>query len=436
MRALTAGIINMKRIITSIFFVLLFASTASADRTIYTGETTAAERRIPIYLVEATDGETPETGVTISGGECRISKNGGTSANCAGSVVENETGLYYYQASTGDIDTLGYVTVRILDSAADVFIGTAEIVAYDPTDAQWTVDIAANGILPTSYAPRNTAQAYTATSLQMASVENFADNVLKDNSAVVITGGGSTIIGQVRCIRANTSSDDTITVDTFSPVLSGTVTYDIIPAPGCTITSGMTDPSYITEIANTISGTAVTIAAGGLTGASIGDGSFSSAKFATGFLTSTGIQDGAFVVGKFADGFLTANKIADNALTANKLATNAIGADEISADAVTKIALGVASGGGAKTAQSATTLQVVLASSDAYGTNALANHNSIYIESATLGKGQVRCIKSNTNTAGANRVTLSEAFRIAPTAPITYRIIQTPNCNTEAWSHH
>ena len=47
-------------------------------------EGTAARRRFPVYLVDATDGITPETGE--SGGQPQISKVGGAWANTTASV--------------------------------------------------------------------------------------------------------------------------------------------------------------------------------------------------------------------------------------------------------------------------------------------------------------------------------------------------------------
>ena len=424
----------MKRILLQICSILFFTSVALAERNIYTGETTAAERGVPVRLVDATDNETEETGITISGAECRVCKNGVTAscANCAGTWLEAENGIYEYRATAGEIDTLGSITVRINDTAANVFVGTANIVAYDPTDSQWTVDVAASGIPYNAYAARGTAQSVDATHIQLASAEALGDDIPNGGVAVMITSA-TLGTGQVRCIRDYVSSTDTALVDTWTVTPTGTITYDLIPAPDCTINDTTLASSAGTEIATAVGAVGVTVAAGGITNSSLADGAISAGKIASAAFTNAKFGSGAITGDTIADSSLTSAKFGANFITEAGIADDAITAAQLSSTAVDEIATGVSVGGGAKTAQSATTLEVVLAASETYGANTLANHNSIWIESATLGKGQVRCIKSNTNTTSANKVVLSEAFRIQPTGTIQYRIIQTPNCNKETW---
>lgn len=124
----------MKRLL---MLLVLVASTAEAQVMIAQSESTAALRRVPIVLVDVTDGYTPETGIVIAANndsdcgdstdECCISKNGGTEVYCAGTLTHIYNGLYYYEATAGEVDTLGYITVRINDSAARQFTGSADI---------------------------------------------------------------------------------------------------------------------------------------------------------------------------------------------------------------------------------------------------------------------------------------------------------------------
>lgn len=83
------------------------------------------------------------------------------------------------------------------------------------------------------------------------------------------------------------------------------------------------------------------------------------------------------------------------------------------------------------TAQSVGTNTIRLAASETYGDNALADHNSIWIEGATTGKGQVLCVKSN--VASNDTVTMVSNWKIALTGTVTYRVVWTPNCNTAKW---
>jgi hypothetical protein len=98
-------------------------------------EATAAQRRVPMYLVDSGDGITPETGVTISAGDLKISKNGGAEANHAGTLTEVAGGNYYYEATAGELDTVGYITLRLSKSGIRVFNACAQVVAFDPYDA-------------------------------------------------------------------------------------------------------------------------------------------------------------------------------------------------------------------------------------------------------------------------------------------------------------
>lgn len=110
-------------------------------------EATASHRRIPFYMVNDIDGKTPQLGLTFSGSEIVVSKNGAAESNFAGTATEVGGGLYYYQFTQGELDTLGYITVRFVKTSVRVFIGTHQVGAvnvYDQTagvlDVPNTVD--------------------------------------------------------------------------------------------------------------------------------------------------------------------------------------------------------------------------------------------------------------------------------------------------------
>ncbi len=99
-------------------------------------EGTAARRRIPIWLVDATDGIAAETGVT---GTPRISKNGGASTAATNTITEvdstNMPGLYYLELTAAEANTLGQVFASFKTAATAQWHGSAQIVDYDPFDA-------------------------------------------------------------------------------------------------------------------------------------------------------------------------------------------------------------------------------------------------------------------------------------------------------------
>lgn len=90
-------------------------------------ESTAAQRRIPLYLVDATDGFTPETGLSFSAGDLKLSKNGAAEANHGGSVTEMAGGLYYYEATQGELDTVGFLSVRVAKTGVRAFVALCEV---------------------------------------------------------------------------------------------------------------------------------------------------------------------------------------------------------------------------------------------------------------------------------------------------------------------
>jgi len=121
-------------------------------------EATAARRRIPVLLVDITDGFTPEVGVVTP--TINISKNGATVATGAGTWAEIGNGQYYYEFTTGEVDTLGWVAVNIEKATVSRdYNAVVQIMAYDALDsvrlgltALPNVAAGANGGLPTGNA--------------------------------------------------------------------------------------------------------------------------------------------------------------------------------------------------------------------------------------------------------------------------------------------
>lgn len=92
-------------------------------------ETTAARRRIPVLLVDATDGYTPKTGQTAP--TVTISKNGATAATGTGTWTEIGNGQYYYEFASGEVDTLGWIAVNVQKTACRQYNAVVQVMAYD-----------------------------------------------------------------------------------------------------------------------------------------------------------------------------------------------------------------------------------------------------------------------------------------------------------------
>ena len=115
-------------------------------------EATAEQRRILVYLVDDTDGKTPVTGVTISTGDAKISKNGAAEVDHEGTLTELGGGLYYYEFTTGEVDTLGFISLRLIKTGVRTFVTVGQVDARGsaimtrlgaPTGASIAADIAA-----------------------------------------------------------------------------------------------------------------------------------------------------------------------------------------------------------------------------------------------------------------------------------------------------
>lgn len=86
-------------------------------------ESVAARRRFYLYLVDATDAITPETGET--GGQPQLSKNGAAWANTSGVLVHVGNGTYYVELTAAELDTKGHIAVRYKSANTVEFSRTA-----------------------------------------------------------------------------------------------------------------------------------------------------------------------------------------------------------------------------------------------------------------------------------------------------------------------
>tara|TARA_R110000868_G_scaffold13161_11_gene61897 strand:- start:324 stop:989 length:666 start_codon:yes stop_codon:yes gene_type:complete len=92
-------------------------------------ESTAARRRIPVLLVDSTDGFTPKTGQTAP--TITISKNGATAVSGAGTFTEVANGVYYYEFTVGEADTLGWIALNVQKATCRQYNAIIQVMAYD-----------------------------------------------------------------------------------------------------------------------------------------------------------------------------------------------------------------------------------------------------------------------------------------------------------------
>lgn len=95
-------------------------------------EGTAARRRFPVYLVDATDGITAETGE--SGGQPQISKAGGGWGDTTATLTAIGNGYYYVELTATELDTLGPFAVRYKSANTAEFNMDGTVVAINIHD--------------------------------------------------------------------------------------------------------------------------------------------------------------------------------------------------------------------------------------------------------------------------------------------------------------
>jgi hypothetical protein len=214
-------------------------------------------------FVDATDGVTAETGLTLSQADVRLKKNGGAWAqkNDSNACTHEENGWYECALNTTDTDTVGILVVNISESGALpvwVRFQVIEEAVYDqdyvaagtgrrPADVtHWTGSdlLTGTGPLPAlGILDRGNLQADSTTTNQLRSAAAFADDELV--GATNILYSATTGAGQ-RCLVSDyVGSTDTATC---SPALvtdpTGTVRYELY---GTAAAAGITAPDASTN---------------------------------------------------------------------------------------------------------------------------------------------------------------------------------------------
>lgn len=491
----------MKRLLTLLFFLLFAASFAHADIPVQTGQTSMC---FQVHAWKKSDG-TDFTGLAYntSGMACSYHREASGATATAITMASSTLGTYTSGAfkeissslSPGNYEfcppdaafasgmsgpkTVVFTCYGVTDMATIVLrvqvaaptnttawngssVATPTNSGYPLVDihsgtgtnqlqvVSGMVGIAPAGIPYNAYAARGTAQSATGTTLRLASAEAFADDEPNDNSAACIVSA-TTGAGQCQCIRDYVSSTDTATVDTWVTTPTGTITYDIIPAPSCTIktttfASGAingaaiaTDAIGALEIADsaidagaiaTDSIGASEIAADAIGSSEIAADAVGSSEIAADAIGASEIAADAIGGSEIATDAIGALEISDSAIDAGAIAADAIASSEIATTAVTEIAQGGLTQEDG-TAQAVGTKTIRLASAETYQDDALNDNNSIWVVNSTNGKGQVLCVCDY--ASATDQATLCKNWPILPTGTITYRVVRTPNCNPLKW---
>lgn len=161
-------------------------------------ESVQARKRTYIYLVDATDGKTPETGVT--GPTIYITKGAGTPGTHSGTFGEisaaNMPGWYYYEWHSTEIDTLGINGLRVVKSGTSAeFAAEIPIVAYDPYSATnlglTGIPTGSPGTLTGMMLKSDMFQSVTAYGTWTSTTANLTENPYGCGMIVVTTSSGT-----------------------------------------------------------------------------------------------------------------------------------------------------------------------------------------------------------------------------------------------------
>jgi len=229
-------------------------------------EATAARRRIPVLLVDITDGFTPETGVVTP--TINISKNGATVASGAGTWTEIGNGQYYYEFTAAEVDTLGWIAVNIEKvSVSRDFNAVVQIMAYDYAAAT-NLGLTAIPAVATGSAGAIPTTGTGANQIQVNGSGAISTVVSVSGSVGSVTGNvGGNLVGSVGSLTV-TAVDNIWNEPTSSLTVVGSIGKLLVDNVNATISSRATDAGVWTNATRTLTaGTNIVLAKGtGITG--------------------------------------------------------------------------------------------------------------------------------------------------------------------------
>ena len=353
-------------------------------------EGTAARRRIPILLVDATDGYTPETGITTP--TIKVSKNGGTQATGTGTFTEIGTGQYYYEFASGEVDTLGWVTFNLQKAGCRDYNAIIQVMAYDAMDAVRlgltalpNANAASAGGLLTSgtgsHQINASAGVVDANTIQISGDATAADNLeaAADGTGYNLGGGSivaASVSGAVNSVTTGvtvaTNNDKTgyslATAPPTAAAIADAVWDETLAdhlntgstGAGLNAAGAAGDPwstalpgaygagtagkivgdNLNATVSSRLASADISLSGGAVTVGTLNSGVITSTSFASQAIVGTAIQDGAISANKIGTGAITSGKFASGAITADAIAAGAISVSEIADGAITATKFG------------------------------------------------------------------------------------------------
>lgn len=184
-------------------------------------ESTAVRRTIAIQASNSAD-NTPYTS-GLSGADLKISKAGAAEASSAGTATHLGGGLYKYEFTAGEVDTLGFLSVRISKIGVWGDSYTSQVVTFDPYGA-WSQNMDASvssRVAQASYAAPSTLMTEPDT-VETGWTLQQAIRIILSSAAAKLSGAGTGT--EVFRNVTDTKNRITATVDTSGNRTA--ITYD------------------------------------------------------------------------------------------------------------------------------------------------------------------------------------------------------------------
>lgn len=225
-----------------LFLAVLFPAIAQAQFQLSATDIANSNFRIPVRMVDVTDGETGEPGLTPT---CTRSINGAAFASCTGTITGIGEGNYYFTPAAAE-QAPGFYVIKVADATSKTFWGTYRV---------------SSGISDRDFA-LSQLTAESGTTLTLAANAVALDNQFV-GSLLAVYDFTTKALEAKSCITSSANTGETVvTADDISGQITGAGGsadyYAIIPDAGCaarvsfmatnTLTAAAVAPDVASEI--------------------------------------------------------------------------------------------------------------------------------------------------------------------------------------------
>lgn len=193
----------------------------------YLKQNTAVTLKVGPFL-DSTDGNTPETALTITNTEVRLSKNGAdiVGKNEASSLTHDELGWYDCPVNATDINTLGRLDLMVHEAGALQVWHQYMVVPANVWDSLFGADALQVHAVEMSddliTAAVIATDAIGSNELATAAVNEIRDAILSDSTAFAGANIDAAVTSRATPAQVNAEVVDALNVDTYAEPAQGT----------------------------------------------------------------------------------------------------------------------------------------------------------------------------------------------------------------------